>query len=176
MEDGKRFLEKDPDFLMGVNVSASQVEDEYFIDSVLELLEQTGFPARNLSLEITKGCRLLEFERLQEVVKALHKPGIRVGIDDFGTGFESIGFLKRFAADYIKFDRELVADIEESDADRETMEYLAKCAAVRGTHVIVKGVETPGIRDILRSYAISSMQGNLYAAPIPADELLDRFD
>ena len=176
MEDGKRFLERYPDFLMGVNVSASQVEDEYFIDSVLELLEETGFPARNLSLEITKGCRLLEFERLQEVVKALHKHGIRVGIDDFGTGFESIGFLKRFAADYIKFDRELVADIEDSDADRETMEYLAKCAAVRGTHVIVKGVETPGMRDILRRCAISSMQGNLYAAPIPAGELLDRFD
>ena len=175
MEDGKRFLEKDPAFLLGVNVSASQVEDEYFIDSVLEYLEKTAFPAQNLSLEITKGCRLLEFERLQEVVQQLHRHGIRVGIDDFGTGFESIGFLKRFAADYIKFDRTLVADIEDSDADRETMEYLAKCAAVRGTHVIVKGVETSGMRDILRGYSIGSMQGNLYAAPISADELLEKY-
>lgn len=176
MEDGKRFLERSPEFLLGVNVSASQVEDEYFIDSVLELLEETDFPAAKLSLEITKGCRLLEFERLQEVVQQLHKHGIRVGIDDFGTGFESIGFLKRFAADYIKFDRSLVADIEQDAADRETMEYLAKCAAVRGTHVIAKGVETSGMRDILRRYAIGSMQGNLYAAPIPAEELLTKFE
>ena len=176
VEDGKRFLEKYPGFLLGVNISASQIEDEYFVDGVLETLEKTGFPAENLSLEITKGCRLLELDRLREVVMTLHQHSIRVGIDDFGTGFESIGFLKRFSADYIKFDRELIRDIEESSADREMMEYLAKCAAVRGTHVIAKGVETPGMRDILKEYAISSMQGNFYAKALSADDILEKYD
>ena len=175
MEDGMKFLEKDPDFQLGINISASQVEDEYFIDSVTETMRETGFPAGNLSLEITKGCRLLDFDRLHEVAESLHKLGIRVGVDDFGTGFESIGFLKRFAADYIKFDRELIRDIETDAADRETMDYLAKCAAVRGTHVIVKGVETAGMQDILKNCRIGSAQGNLYSKPISFDEVMAAF-
>lgn len=175
MTDGRKFLEKSPDFQLGVNISASQVEDEYFIDSVTELLEETGFPAKNLSLEITKGCRLLDFDRLHSVAEALHKLGIRVGVDDFGTGFESIGFLKRFAADYIKFDRELVRDIETDAADRETMLHLAECAAARGTTVIAKGVETAGMRDILKSCRIDSAQGNLYSKPMSFTGIMDEF-
>ena len=175
MEDGVRFLKKNPTLLLSVNVSASQLEDEYFVDTVLDAMKATGFPAQNLSLEITKGCRLLEMERLREVVEELHRHSIRVGVDDFGTGFESIGFLRRFAADYIKFDRELILDIEANEADRVTMEYLAKCAAAHGTHVIAKGVETPGMRDILKGCEIASMQGNFYASPVSADELLSRY-
>ncbi len=175
MIDGRKFLEKSPNFQLGINISASQVEDEYFIDSVTELLEETGFPAANLSLEITKGCRLLDFDRLHSVVEALHKLGIRVGVDDFGTGFESIGFLKRFAADYIKFDRELVRDIEIDAADRETILHLAECAAARGTTVIAKGVETPGMRDILKSCRIGSAQGNLYSKPMSFTGIMNEF-
>ena len=175
LTDGRRFLEKAPDFQLGVNISASQVEDEYFIDSVTELLEETGFPPENLNLEITKGCRLLDFDRLHRVAEALHTLGIRVGVDDFGTGFESIGFLKRFAADYIKFDRELVRDIETDAADRETMLHLAECAAARGTTVIAKGVETAGMRDILKSCRIDSAQGNLYSKPMSFAGIMDEF-
>ena len=175
MRDGMKFLEKDPKFLLGVNISASQIEDEYFVDSVVETMRETGFPAGNLSLEITKGCRLLDFDRLRGVAESLHKLGVRVGVDDFGTGFESIGFLKRFAADYIKFDRELVRDIESDDADRETMRHLAECAAARGTQVIAKGVETAGMRDILKDCRIGSAQGNLYARPISFDEMMAEF-
>ncbi|MBR3560262.1 MAG: EAL domain-containing protein [Oscillospiraceae bacterium] len=175
MTDGKKLLEQFPRFQLGVNISASQVEDEYFVDSVTELLSETGFPAANLSLEITKGCRLLDFDRLHGVAEQLHKQGIRVGVDDFGSGFESIGFLKRFAADYIKFDRELVRDIEIDDADRETILHLAECAAARGTTVIAKGVETAGMRDILKSCRIGSAQGNLYSKPMSIDGILKEF-
>ena len=175
MTDGKAMVEKSPGFLLSVNVSASQVDDEYFVDSVLEVMDRTGFPAANLCLEITKGCRLLEMERLQAVVRELHSHGIRVGIDDFGTGFESVGFLKRFAADYIKFDRSMIVDIERNAADRETMDHLARCAEVRGTRVIVKGVETPGMRDILQGSDIESMQGNLYSKPVSCRELIEEY-
>ena len=170
MKDGLQFLEEDPDFSVSVNISSSQIEDEYFLDSMKELLEETGFPAKNLSLEINKGCRLLDLERLSEMLRALHQMGIRVGIDDYGTGFESIGFLKKFSADYIKFDRSLVQDIETDQEERETMGYLVKGAAVRGTSIIVKGVETAGMRDILRTYPVGSIQGNFYSRPLPAEK------
>ena len=175
MREGIQFLKNAPSFQLGVNISASQVEDEYFIDSVVDLLQETGFPAANLSLEITKGCRLLDFDRLHSVAEALHKLGIRVGVDDFGSGFESIGFLKRFAADYIKFDRELVRDIETDGADRETMRHLAECAAARGTQVIAKGVETSGMRDILKDCRIARAQGNLYSKPLSFSSVMEEF-
>ena len=85
------------------------------------------------------------------------------------------GFLKRFAADYIKFDRELVRDIEIDDADRETILHLAECAAARGTTVIAKGVETAGMRDILKSCRIGSAQGNLYSKPMSFSGIMDEF-
>ncbi|MBQ9346287.1 MAG: EAL domain-containing protein [Oscillibacter sp.] len=173
-EDGVRFLEKNPALRMSVNIAPSQLEDEFFLDTLAEILEDTGFPAEQLCLELSKGCRMLEMERLQRIVDSLHKMGLCVIIDDYGTGFESVGFLKKLAADYIKIDRDLVKDIERDAADRETVESLARCAEVRGTRAIVKGVETAAMRDILRNYEISGLQGNLYAMPATFEEVMER--
>ena len=171
-EDGKRFLERNPTLQVSANISPAQLEDEYFLDMLEEILSDTGFPAENLCLEVSKGCRLLDIDRLREITNALHKMGVRVIIDDFGTGFESVAFLKRLSADYIKFDRDLVRDIESSEADRETVESLSRCAEARGTKVIAKGVETAEMRDILREYRINRIQGNVYAMPLDFEEAL----
>ena len=165
--DGLEFLKKAPDLSMSVNISSAQLEDEYFIDSLTRILDESGFPAENLCIEITKGCRLLELDKLKSIVDALHSYGIRIIIDDFGTGFESVNFLKKLSADYIKFDRELVGEIERSRIDRDTMRYLSKLASIRGARVCVKGVETPGMRDILKRFDINGLQGNLYCKPEP---------
>ena len=170
MEDGRKFLDHVPGFTMGINISSSQIEDEYFVDSVLEIMEETGFPAENLMLEITEGCRQLDMTQLASVVDALHRAGIRVGIDDYGTGFESVGFLKKFSADFIKFDRSLVEDIETDQAERTAVECLVRGAAARGTNIIIKGVETAGMRDILNNFPIRGIQGNLYSKPLSAQE------
>ena len=175
ISDGKKFLKKNPRLTMSVNVSATQLDDEYFIDSLTQILEETGFPPENLCIEATKSCRMLEMERLKAIVNALHKNGIQVIIDDFGSGFESIGFLKKLSADCIKFDRELLEGIEENPEDRQTVEYLARMAAARGTDVCVKGVETSNMRDILKQFDVSSMQGNLYSKPESFDVIMKRF-
>lgn len=175
LADGRRFLEKDPRLTLSINVSAAQLEDEYFIDSVVQILEETDFPARNLCVEATKSCRMLEPERLKAIVNALHSRGIQVIIDDFGSGFESINFLKKLSADCIKFDRELVEGIENSLEDCQTVEYLARMAAARGTRVCVKGVETENMRDILKHFDVNSLQGNLYSKPEPFGVIMKRF-
>ena len=172
--DGVRFLEKDPNFILGLNISLTQLEDEYFIDSVEQALEETGFPAQNLCLEITKDCRLLDEKLLEKIVDELHKRHIRVIIDDFGAGFESIGFLKKLSADFVKFDRALLEGIEQNEADRESVSYLARLASIHGANVCVKGVETEQMRDILREFPIRSMQGNYFCSPLPVDEVVER--
>lgn len=175
MTDGKRFLEKDPDLIVSVNISSAQLEDEYFVDSVAQTLEATGFPAENLCFEITKECRMLDIDSLRKVVSALHGRGIRVVIDDFGAGFESVAFLKRLEADFIKFDRELVEGIETSGQDRLTMKYLALLADVRGTRVLAKGVETEGEHTILRDFTVSGMQGRFFSEPLPPDAVIRHY-
>ena len=153
------------------------MEDEYFIDGLEQILEETGYPADRFCVEVTKGYRLLELERLERIVDQLHALGIRIVIDDFGTGFESIGFLKKLSADFIKFDREVVESIEGDEEDRQTVEYLSRLAAARGAHVCVKGVETAAMRDILRGFDVDYIQGDLYSQPEPFDDILrDLFD
>ena len=173
--DGKRFLEKAPDLIVSVNISSAQLEDEYFIDSVTQTLEETGFPAKNLCFEITKECRMLDVAGLSRVVDALHERGVRVVIDDFGAGFESIAFLKRLNADFIKFDRALVEGIETSGPDRLTMKYLALLADIRGTQVLAKGVETEGEHDILRDFTVRGMQGKFFSEALPPDALIRHY-
>ena len=175
MKDGLQFLAKDPSLIMSVNISGAQMSDEYFIESISQLLEETHFPAKNLCVEVTKACRLLEISRLKNIVDELHRLGILVIIDDFGTEFESINFLKKLSADYIKLDRELVEGIEQDDEDRQTVEYMSKLASIRGARVCAKGVETEGMRSILRKFDISCMQGNLYSKPEPFDTIMKRF-
>ncbi|MBR1929876.1 MAG: EAL domain-containing protein [Lachnospiraceae bacterium] len=175
LTDGVKFVEKDTQFVLAVNISPVQMEDDYFVDSVLQALHETGFPARNLCLKLTKDCRLLDVERSSMVIGQLHSHQIRVIIDDFGSGVDSIGFLKKMSADVICFDSELVEGIEHNEQDRELLEYLARMVKARGTHVNIKGVNTEELSKVLRQLSISSMQGDYYAGPISFEQMMEKY-
>lgn len=175
MSDGVKFVEKAPEFIMEVCISPVQLEDDYFIDSVLQIIKDTGFPPQNLSLKLTRDCRLLDTGRSAEVIKKLHEHKIRVAIDDFGSGFDSIGFLKKLSADAICFDKELVEGIETNEDDRQTLEYLAKMIDARGKIVNVKGVDTESMSKVLRTLSVTSLQGEYYSKPIAFDEMMEKY-
>ena len=175
MRDGMRFLEKDPDFVLSFNVSLPQLQDEYFTDELLQTMSQTGFPARRLMLELTKGCRLIEPERLRRITALLREEGVRIVIDDFGSGLDSCAFLKALAPDFVKPDLRYVQALEQTDADRATLEGLVRVAAAHGAVTLVKGVETPAARDILRSRPVTRLQGNLFARPLDAEAFIEAY-
>lgn len=173
--DGLEFLRRDPSFIVGVNLAPSQMEDEYFTDTLLQTAERLRFPLHNLALELTRSCRLLEKERVEPVVAALRRRGMQVIVDDFGSGVDSLGFLKALQADFVKFDRTLVQEIERNPQDRQAIRRLAELASNYGTNVCAKGVDTTGMRDILTEYPIRSMQGRIFSEPLPFEELMKRF-
>ncbi len=175
MLDGKKLIEAYPDFLMGVNVSAVQLEDDYFIESLTEIAEQTRFPLRNLCLELTKGCRLLDMEHLREKAERLQEKGVRFLVDDFGSGFSSYEFLRELSADFVKFDMSFVKNIEVSREDREALEYFCRLAGVYGPNICVKGVENERMRELLRDYPVRSMQGYVFTKPLGFQEIRERF-
>ncbi len=175
LEDAKKILHKKPNFVVNVNLSYVQLAQIDFVDRVIDILEVTEFPADHLCLEITERCRLLDEELLKNVIEKLRARGIRVALDDFGTGYSSIGLLKSLPLDVIKIDRSFVQKIEEDDAERKLVISIADTAKIFGAKVCVEGIETAGMRDILRNYGIHSFQGYFYSKPIEKEEIIANY-
>ena len=167
----KQILEKDPDFVINVNLSYTQLEKPDFADMVLRILDEIGYPPEHLCFEITERCRLLDVELLKNVVANLKSRGILIAMDDFGTGFSSIGILREIPVDIIKIDRSFVRTIEDSEVDRQFVRNIVNLAALFGAKVCAEGIETAGMRDILRDFNVESFQGYYYAKPLPPEQL-----
>jgi len=106
------------------------------------------------------------------VVIALKSRGIRIALDDFGTGFSSIGIIKELPLDVIKIDRSFVMNIEKNDTDKQLVRNVVDLASIFRSKVCVEGIETAGMRDILRDLRAQSFQGYYYAKPIPLEQCL----
>ena len=175
MQDGKKILEKYPDFIMNVNLSYAQLEQANFADTVLELLQQTGFPAKNLCLEITERCKLLNMNLLKSIFQKFRNYGIRVALDDFGTGFSSLGILRELPIDTIKIDREYVRNVEKNVPDQHTVKFISNLADAYSAELCIEGVETGEMRDFLRRYGANSLQGYFYSRPITMEQFIQKY-
>ena len=176
IEGAKKVMETTPEFVININLSYSQLEKPDFVDMVLRVLKETGFPADHLCLEITERCRLLDMELLKNVVVNLRGHGVQFALDDFGTGFSSMGIVKELNFDTIKIDRSFVMKIEEDEKERELIDHFASVAATFGAHVCVEGIETEGMKNILQGYRVHSFQGYYYSKPLPIEQFLDWAD
>ena len=168
----KQMMKRIPEFIINVNLSYSQMEKPDFVDRVLHIVNVLDFPPEHLCLEVTERCRLLDIKMLENVIVALKSRGIRIALDDFGTGFSSIGIIKDLPLDVIKIDRSFVKNIENNNTDRHLVKNVVDLASVFKSKVCVEGIETAGMRDILRGLHVQSFQGFYYAKPIPLEECL----
>ena len=172
MEHGKQILLRHPNFVMNVNLSYAQLETNTFVEDVLSALAETNYPPHNLCLEITERCRLLDMDLLKRVFRVLHDKGIRLALDDFGTGYSSMGILRELDVDVVKIDREYVKDVITSSSDQSTVQFISTLAESFKADVCVEGVESKEMRDFLRHYPVSSLQGYFYSKPVPIDEFI----
>ena len=168
----KRILKQNPDFVININLSYTQLEKLDFVDMVFRVLDDIGYPPEHICFEVTERCRLLDIDLLKNVIASLKSRGILVALDDFGTGFSSIGIVKELPFDIIKIDRGFVMRIEEDEVERELIKYFAGFASLFGAKVCVEGIETEGMRDILQKYHVESFQGYYYAKPLQAEEIV----
>lgn len=176
MMSGNRIRAKYPDFVMNVNLSYAQLERVDFIDVVTDLLKVTRFPAKNLCLEITERCRLLDVNLLKRIFEKLRELGVRIALDDFGTGFSSLGVLRKLPIDCVKIDRDYVLNIQSSEDDQNTVKFIAQLAKSFGAELCVEGVETQEMRDMLRRFNVTTFQGFFYSRPIPLEEFCEKYN
>lgn len=173
LTEGKHIIQDNPDFVINVNVSATQLERRKFRESVLGILQRTGFPARNLCLELTERCRAMDKEYLKGEIHFLRSNGIKVALDDFGTGQSSLELLCEFPFDLLKIDRGFVRDIEMNRAAQVVVDSIVQCANGLGMQVCVEGVENEQLRDFIRQYGAHSHQGYLYSRPIRMEQFME---
>ena len=174
IKDAGRIMEYIPDFIMNVNLSYSQLERADFTDVVWNMIKKSEFSPNQLCLELTERCRLLDMDMLRNVMVSLRQGGIRIALDDFGTGFSSVGLVKNLPFDTIKVDRSFVQQIENDDREKKLLNNFTDIAGTFGAEVCVEGIETTGMRDIIKDYGIHSFQGYYYSKPISIDELLEK--
>ncbi len=173
--DCKKILGKNPDFVINVNLSYAQLEKGNFSQDVIDILKETQFPAKNLCLEITERCRLLNISHLKKIFETLRDQGIRVALDDFGTGFSSLGILRDLPVNTVKIDRGYVMNVENDEKDCNTVRFISDLAKSFSAEVCAEGIETEGMRDKLRELAVTSLQGYYYSKPIEIDEFYNKF-
>ena len=155
---------------VSVNVSSRQFSDTDLLEVVTEVLQETGLEPQWLELEITESAMLEDEVTTTQTLKLIRERGIRVSLDDFGTGFSSLSYLRRLSLDTLKIDRSFVMDLPDDDDAKGIFEAIIVMAHVLGLVVIAEGVETEEQRDFLHSIDCDEIQGYLISKPVPPDE------
>jgi len=134
-------------------------------------LEQTGVSPRNLELEITESIAMENVDFTIKILRQLREMGISISIDDFGTGFSSLNYLRRLPLNTIKIDQTFIADIGKSSYGAEIVSTIISLAHNLDLKVIAEGVETEEQARFLQEKSCYVMQGFLLSKPVPAPEI-----
>jgi predicted signal transduction protein with EAL and GGDEF domain len=160
-----------PEFVVNVNVSARQMEREGFRAEVLHILEQTRFPASHLCLELTERCRDMPLDVIKREVEFFQGYGIRMAMDDYGTGSASSGIVLYAPMDEIKLDMSFIRGITEDAKKQAMVKSIVEFANSCGMSTCLEGVETEELQNYLRLYQATWFQGYFYSRPVEIGKL-----
>jgi diguanylate cyclase (GGDEF)-like protein len=155
---------------VAVNVSSRQFSDTDVLEVVKGVLEETGLAPEYLEIEITESAMLEDEDATTRALQMIRELGIRISLDDFGTGFSSLSYLRRLPLDTLKIDRAFVMDLPDDPDANCIVEAIIAMAHVLKLQVIAEGVETVEQRDFLRSINCDEMQGYLFSKPVSPEE------
>jgi EAL domain-containing protein (putative c-di-GMP-specific phosphodiesterase class I) len=155
---------------VSINISVRQMRHPEFVEQVLSALEQTGANPRNLRFELTESMFVDNFEDVISKMTMLEANGLRFSVDDFGTGFSSLSYLKRLPIDEVKIERSFVRDIVTDGNSGAIAESIILLSRALGLSVIAEGVETEEQRDYLAKLGCTSYQGWLFSRALPTEE------
>jgi diguanylate cyclase (GGDEF)-like protein len=160
----RKALEAPGDFILAVNISPSQVRDQWFPEKVLRTLRETGFPAQRLEIEVTESAMIGDVARAKTSLMSLKNQGVRIALDDFGTGYSSLFLLRELPIDKLKIDRSFVARITTDRENATIVGALIGLGKALGLKVTAEGVEDEETNDALRAMGCELAQGFLYGA------------
>lgn len=157
------------DLHMAVNISACQLQHPSFVETVRNILGETAFPASCLELEITETVAMHDTDYTIKMFKCLMDLGVRISIDDFGSGYSSLAYLKLLPVHTLKIDRSFIRDLVADSKNAAIVTAVIIMAHSLNLSVVAEGVESEAALNFLRAHQCDFCQGYLFSEPIPAE-------
>ena len=168
LTDAVEFRKSNPDFFINVNMSAKQLERKTFCGVVMALLKENGFPAGQLCLELTERCRSMPVSVMEEKLLYLKQHGVRLAMDDYGTGSASSSVLLQTPMDEIKIDMSFIRGITDNQTKQALVRSMVDFANKADLKSCLEGVEDEKLQNYLRSFGATWFQGYYYSRPVQA--------
>ncbi len=169
----KRLRVLAPELTMAVNASVSQLSDPLFATMVAERLASHGLDGSALTVELTETDVVLDFSRIAACIEQLRKLGVRIAIDDFGSGYSSVRYLRDFNPDLVKIDRDIIDEVDGDGSAVDIVRGVLALAVSTGASCVAEGVERDSQRLLLDELGCSLGQGWLYARATPEKDVED---
>ncbi|MEZ5653850.1 MAG: EAL domain-containing protein [Burkholderiaceae bacterium] len=169
-------LDRFEQMAVSVNISVRQLAEEGFLDMLLGVVRERGLPPNLLKLELTESSFIENPQRTIMHISDLRRAGVRCMIDNFGTGYASLAYIKNLPIDGLKIDRAFVRELPDDRGNAAIVQAVATLAARLGLEAIAEGVETATELRGLRALQCDLVQGSLIADPMPFGELGDFLD
>lgn len=157
--------------ILSINISAIQYKKQKFVETLIHILEEYGVNPKEVELEITETVLIDDFEEVTEKLHKLREYGIRISLDDFGTGFSSLSYLKGLPIDTLKIDKSFVDTLETDAATKVITESIISMVKQLGYETVAEGVETAEQMTCLLDMDCDNIQGYLLGRPMPASEI-----
>ncbi|HHX8298041.1 TPA: EAL domain-containing protein [Vibrio diabolicus] len=171
-QQGNAWLKQGVEFgRIAVNVSALQLQQSNFIQRLSDILNQTGFPAQRLDLEITESFLLIDPQQAIASLNQLRGLGIEISLDDFGTGYSSLSYLKGLPINKLKIDRSFVSDVPSNSDSNAIVNAIIAMGKTLSLKVVAEGIETQEQADYLFEKGCVYGQGYLFSRPVSAEKL-----
>ncbi len=155
-----------PELTMAVNIAGFQFIQKDFVETIKNIINETGINAKSLELEMTESQIFNNVPNTLEKMRQLKAIGIRLAIDDFGTGYASFSYLKYFPFDKVKIDKSFIRGIHLNNSDDAIVEAIIGMTKKMGIEVLAEGVENPEQIAFLMSHHGNQMQGFYYSPPL----------
>jgi len=156
---------------ISVNLSVRQFQDNDLVDMVAAIVQEAGIDPRWIEFEITETLLMENTEVAMKSLQALHRLGMRISIDDFGTGFSSFSYLNQFPIDTLKIDQTFIANLKNGRRAKSILLAMLRLGQSLGMKVIAEGVETAAQVAFLQRHGCTELQGYYFYRPLKVEDL-----
>lgn len=160
-----------PRISVAVNISPLQLHDVSFVSSTAAIIEECRFPAERVILELTEGFFVRNPDRAKQSMSQLQRNGFRIALDDFGSGFSSVGYLREFGFDRLKIDRSLIDALGKTPKAGDLLKATVALASSFDIPVTAEGIETQAQVDYVADCGCDELQGFFFSKPVSAQDI-----